>query len=134
MNLQENIQRIKSMMGLLTEGLHDTYWQNEDGDKITLIDLLDATEDIPVKNYPTQKLKPHLLSWDDEKENKKIDKADLKYPILIFVNDDNKFLTIIDGHHRAQKAVKQGLKTIKAKVIPINSLPKNIRKVFKHIK
>jgi len=57
-----------------------------------------------------------------------------KYPILIFVNDDNKFLTIIDGHHRAQKAVKQKLKTIKAKLIPINSLPKNIRKVFKHIK
>ena len=48
MNLQENIQRIKEMMGLLAEGLHDTSWTDDDGDKITLMDLLDATQDIPV--------------------------------------------------------------------------------------
>ena len=48
MNLQENIQRIREMMGLLTEGLYDTYWKNEEGHKITLMDLLDATQDIPV--------------------------------------------------------------------------------------
>ena len=82
-----------------------------------------------------KELKPHLLSWNDnEEEIKKIEKADLNYPILIFVNDNNEFLTIIDGHHRAQKAVRNGLKTIKAKIIPINYLPKEIRKVFKHIK
>ena len=40
MNLQENIQRIKEVMGLLTEGLHDTSWENEEGNKITLVDLL----------------------------------------------------------------------------------------------
>jgi hypothetical protein len=50
------------------------------------------------------------------------------------VDDDNKFISIIDGHHRAQKAVKHKLKTIKAKLIPINSLPKNIKKVFSHLK
>ena len=49
MNLQENISRIKEMMGLITEGLHDTSWENVEGDKITLIDLLNATEDIPVQ-------------------------------------------------------------------------------------
>jgi hypothetical protein len=135
MNLQENIQRIRGMMGLLNEGLHDTSWQNEEGNKITLIDLLNATENIPVKNISVEDLKPHLLSWDgDEEEVKKIESADLKYPILIFVNDDGEFITIIDGHHRAQKAARRGLETIKAKVIPINSLPKNIRRVFKHLK
>ena len=56
MNLQENISRIKQMMGLLTEGLHDTYWQNEEGDKITLIDLLDATQDIPVEEFSVEEL------------------------------------------------------------------------------
>ena len=135
MNLQENIQRIKEMMGLLNEGLHDTSWQNEEGNKITLMDLLNATESIPVKNISVEDLKPHLLSWDgDEEEVKKIESADLKYPILIFVNDDGEFITLIDGHHRAHKAARRGLETIKAKIIPINSLPKNIRRVFKDLK
>ena len=134
MNLQENIQRIKEMMGVTNEGLHDTSWQNEEGDKITLMDLLDATQDIPVEEYSVEELKPHLLTWDgDEDEIRKIERADLQYPILIFVNDDGEFISIVDGHHRAQKAVRKGLETIKAKVIPINSLPKKIRKVFSHM-
>ena len=121
-------------MGVINEGLHDTSWENDEGDKITLMDLLNATEDIPVRKISVEELKPHLLSWDgDEDEVRKIDNADLQYPILIFVNDDGEFITIIDGHHRAQKAVRKGLETIKAKVIPINSLPKDIRRVFKHI-
>ena len=134
MNLQENIERIKQMMGVINEGLHDTSWQNDEGDKITLMDLLSATEDIPVKKVSVKELIPHLLSWDgDEEEIKKVEKADLKYPILIFVDDDGKFISIIDGHHRAQKAARHGLKTIKAKEIPINQLPKKIKKVFGHM-
>ena len=134
MNLQENIHRIKQMMGVIKEGLHDTSWENDEGDKITLMDLLNATEDIPVRNISVEELKPHLLSWDgDEEEVKKIESSDLQYPILIFVDDDGGFLSLIDGHHRAQKAARRGLETIKAKVIPINSLPKDIRRVFKHI-
>jgi uncharacterized protein (DUF1015 family) len=134
MNLQENIQRIKEVMGIINEGLHDTSWENEEGNKITLMDLLNATENIPVENISVEELKPHLLTWDDDEgEVKKIDGADLQYPILIFVNDDGEFISIIDGHHRAQKAVRKELKTIRAKVIPINSLPKDIRKVFSHM-
>jgi len=134
MNLHENIHRIKQMMGVINEGLHDTSWENDEGDKITLMDLLNATEDIPVRNISVEELKPHLLSWDgDEEEVKKIESSDLQYPILIFVNDDGEFITLIDGHHRAQKAARRGLETIKAKVISIDSLPKQIRRVFKHI-
>jgi hypothetical protein len=128
------LRNVKSCDEIITEGLHDTSWENDEGDKITLVDLLDATKDIPVKNVSVNKLKPKLLTWDgDEKEIAKIEKANLKYPILIFVDDKNKFISIIDGHHRAQKAVRHKLKTIKAKLIPINSLSKNIRKVFSHI-
>jgi hypothetical protein len=134
MNLHDNIHRIKQMMGVINEGLHDTSWENDEGDKITLMDLLNATEDIPVRNISVEELKPHLLSWDgDEEEVKKIESSDLQYPILIFVNDDGEFITLIDGHHRAQKAARRGLETIKAKVISIDSLPKQIRRVFKHI-
>jgi hypothetical protein len=106
----------------MKEGLHDTSWQNDEGDKVTLMDLLNATEDIPVKNISVEELKPHLLSWDgDEDEIKKIESADLQYPILIFVDNGGKFISIKE------------LETIKAKVIPISSLPKDIRKVFSHM-
>ena len=133
MNLQENIQRIREMMGL-NEGLNDTSWENDEGDKITLTDLLNVTKDIPVKKISLNKIKSKLLTWDDdEKEITKIEKSNLQYPILIFVDDNNKFISIIDGHHRAQKAVRHKLKTIKAKLIPINSLPKDMRKVFSHM-
>ena len=133
MSLQENIQRIREMMGL-NEGLNDTSWENDEGDKITLTDLLNVTKDIPVKKISLNKIKSKLLTWDDDdKEIDKIEKSNLQYPILIFVDDNNKFISIIDGHHRAQKAVRHKLKTIKAKLIPINSLPKDMRKVFSHM-
>jgi len=125
-------EKLKSDKGEMKEGLHDTSWEN-DGNKVTLIDLLSATKDIPVENISVEELKPHLLTWDNDKEEiKKIDKADLQYPILVFVDNDGEFISIIDGHHRAQKAVRKGLETIKGKIIPINSLPKDIRKVFAH--
>ena len=133
MNLFEEINRMKQMMGI-NEGLYDTSWENEEGDKITLMDLLNVTDYLPVDEISVEELKPHLLTWDgDDEEVEKIESADLQYPILIFVNDDGNFISIIDGHHRAQKAVRKGLETIKAKVIPINSLPKDIRRVFKHM-
>ena len=128
------LRNVKSCDEVMSEGLHDTSWENEEGDKITLVDLLNATQDIPVKNVLVNKIKSKLLTWDDDDEEvAKIEKADLQYPILIFVDDDGKFISIIDGHHRAQKAVKHKLKTIKAKLIPINSLPKDIKKVFGHL-
>ena len=133
MNLFEEINRMKQMMGI-NEGLYDTSWENEEGDKITLMDLLNVTDYLPVDEISVEELKPHLLTWDgDDEEVEKIESADLQYPILIFVNDDGNFISIIDGHHSAQKAVRKGLETIKAKVIPINSLPKDIRRVFKHM-
>ena len=98
------------------------------------MDLLNVTDYLPVEEISVEELKPHLLTWDgDDEEVEKIESADLQYPILIFVNDDGNLISIIDGHHRAQKAVRKGLETIKAKVIPINSLPKDMRRVFKHM-
>ena len=132
--IESKKEESKRKTQVMKEGLLDTSWENEEGDKVTLMDLLNATEDIPVSKVDLEVLKPHLLTWDgDEEERVKIDKADLQYPILIFVEDDGSFISIIDGHHRAQKAVKNKLGTIKAKVIPINLLPKNIRKVFSHM-
>ena len=65
------------------------------------------------------------------KIRKDIEKNGFDYKVSkIFISSDD---YIIDGHHRAQKAVRRGLETIKCKLIQINSLPIDVRKVFKHI-
>lgn len=118
----------------VNEDLHNTFWENDEGDKITLIDLLDFTQDVPIKEISVDDLKQHLLTWDgNNDEIDKIEKSNLEYPILIFVNDNGKLISIIDGHHRIHKALKMGLEKISAKLISINSLPNHIRKVFSHI-
>jgi len=124
-NLTEELLRIKRLMGI-NEGLHDTYWENSAGDKITLIDLLKVTKYIPVEEISIDELDPHLLELDDVD---RIGKADLQYPILTSVSD-GKITSIIDGHHRIRKAINGGLETIKGKKIPITTLPKNIRIIF----
>jgi len=134
MNLQENIHRIKQMMGVINEGLHDTSWQDDKGNKVTLVDLLKITDDIPVKKISLKKLKPHILDWGgDKKEFDRVKKVNLKYPILVFTDDDGDIITIIDGHHRAQKAIQSKMKTINGKLIPLKSLPLKIRRVFKDL-
>jgi len=112
-------------------GLSDTCWSSSDGTKVTLKEVIDATEDIPVEDIDVDILRPHLLSWDgDNEESKKIQKADLSYPILVLVDDDGEVLYILDGNHRLHKAIDNELETIKAKMIPSSSLPEKIKKVL----
>mgnify|MGYP003647824702 CR=1 FL=1 len=127
-NLTEELLRIKRLMGI-NEGLHDTYWENSAGDKITLIDLLKVTKYIPVEEISIDELEPHLLELDDVDDVDRIGKSDLQYPILTLVSD-GKITSIIDGHHRIRKAINGGLETIKGKKIPITTLPKAIRTIF----
>ncbi len=116
----------------LIEGLDDTSWNDSEGKTtITLRQLLKAVENIPVVDFPVSKLKKRLLSWKDNPEEiEKIEKSDLQYPILIFMNDDSSIKTIVDGHHRAQKAVAHNLISVKAKLIKFSSLPIEYREVF----
>jgi hypothetical protein len=123
MDLRETIKRI------LKEGLDDK-WTSDDNQTVTLRELLDIVKDIPVTKMPTKRLIKHALHGDNPDEQKNIEKADLKYPVLILVNDDESIKFIVDGHHRIQKAFKHKLPTIKAKLIKFSELPKKFRKVL----
>lgn len=109
--------------------LHNTFWENKQN-KITLFDLLNISSNPPEKDISLELLKPHLLSWKDAEEISKIELVDLQYPILILVDDKEKILSILDGHHRTHKSINLGLKTIKAKLIAINSLPAEFKNIF----
>lgn len=110
--------------------LYNTFWENEEN-KITLFDLLNISSNFSEKDVSLELLKSHLLSWEDVEENSKIEFVNLDYPILILVDNKEKILSILDGHHRTHKAIKSGLKTIKAKLITINSLPPEFKSIFK---
>ncbi len=130
------VRRMQKLAGILKEGLEDTSWTDETGNTITLPQLLDQTKYIPVKSVKTDILNDKVLDWKDEHGNEdpeevlKIEKSDLQYPPLIFMNDDGSIKYIVDGNHRVQKAIRNNLETINVKLIKFSELPDDFKKVF----
>jgi len=117
----------------LNEGGADTEWIDFDGSTLTLQNVLDLTKNIPQKDYPTEKLSKIVLNWDDNPtEIERISQVEVskEYPILIMADEDGSILWILDGNHRAQKALRSNLKTIPAKIIKPSDLDDNARKVL----
>jgi len=71
------------------------------------------------------KIRPHV-----ELEQERVEKADLNYPIII-VQQNNQPLYVLDGNHRLQKAINLKQKTIKARMLELNSIPSNWAVLFK---
>ena len=77
----------------------------------------DNVVDIPVSYLQTQ-----LRSQLDRvtKDEERIMKADLRYPIIL-VKKDGEFSYVIDGNHRLAKAILTGEENIKAKVLDMDN-------------
>jgi hypothetical protein len=113
---------------MIQESLEDKWTRGKD--TVTLKQLLRITKDIPVTKMLTKKLMKHALHGDNPEEMSKIDKTNLKYPVLVLVNDDNSIKYILDGHHRIQKANKNNFKSVNVKLIKFSKLSKNFKKVL----
>lgn len=122
------IKKVPTCGDSVNEGLDDKWIVGKN--TVTLRELLNITENIPVVKMSTAKLMRHTLHGDNPEEMKKIDKTNLKYPVLVLVNDDNSIKYIVDGHHRIQKANKNKLKTVNVKLIKFSELPKKFKKVL----
>jgi hypothetical protein len=130
-------QMVPLDLPMLEEGGADTSWTDEEGNKITLQDILDLTKAIPQKDYPTEKLAKIVLNWDDNPEEiERIEQVEVskQYPILIMVDERGEIQWILDGNHRAQKAIAAGLKSIPAKLVNIKKLPKEFQDVLSEAK
>jgi len=105
---------------LLKEDWKDTSWEDDDG-KITIEDVLDYIGDNLV-DIPISYLKKVLKTQLDKvtKEDDRIMRADLQYPIIV-VKKDGYISYVLDGNHRLQKAIIIGVKYIKAKVLDMNN-------------
>ena len=111
----------------------DTAWEDGEGNKVTLQDILDMTKNIPQKDYPTKKLAKVVLNWDDNPEEvERIGQVEVskQYPILIMVDEAGKIQWILDGNHRAQKALRSKAETIPAKLIKPSMLNAKAKKVL----
>jgi hypothetical protein len=113
---------------MVQDSLEDKWTRGKD--TVTLKQLLRITKDIPVTKMLTKKLMKHALHGDNPEEMSKIDKTNLKYPVLVLVNDDNSIKYILDGHHRIQKANKNNFKSVNVKLIKFSKLSKNFKKVL----
>ena len=115
---------------LLLESLEDTSWENS-GKKITLKQLLDVIKDYPVENISVEKLKKIVIKKDSGGiETHRLNVADTKYPIIVVVDDGGNYKYVLDGNHRANKAIDLGLKTIPAKLINPKNLPDEFQGIF----
>ena len=89
-----------------------TYWEDENGTRTTIQDILVELQDEPVVSLKIDAL-AHVPSVIIEEHKKQI--ADLSFPIIV-VEKDGEFEYILDGHHRRQKAIDEKRTHILAKV------------------
>lgn len=112
-----------------------TSWQDttEDGRtiKITLNDVLAFSKDTPVSELNVKDLESIALHKDktDEETLKNVQKANLDYPILVLNKPGGK-KSILDGHHRLQKAIVNKIPKIKAKVMNLSDMPEDWQIIF----
>ena len=105
------------------EGM-DTFWEDETGKtKVTIKDVVKYLDDndMPVKNISIDKIKPIIIDQDYKNKNKKrVEASNLEYPIIV-IKKNGKYKSILDGNHRAFKAVNSDKKSIKVREIDLSS-------------
>ena len=90
-----------------------TFWQNEKGNKTTIQEVLLKLQNEPIVRLELSTLE-HIPSTCIE-ENRRIE-ADLSFPIIVQENH-GKYQSILDGHHRRQKAIDEKRTHILAKIL-----------------
>ena len=105
------------------EGMN-TSWEDEDGKiKVTIKDVIKYLDenDIPIKTIGLDKIKPIIIDQDYKNKNKnRVNSSSLEYPIIV-IKKNGKYKSILDGNHRAFKAVDSNAKNIKVREIDLSS-------------
>ena len=97
----------------LSKNWEQTYWEDEQGNRTTLQEVLEVLRDEPIISLEVASL-THLRRTTTEPDRK--EKADLSFPIIV-VEKDDKLQSILDGNHRLQKAIDKAETHISAKIL-----------------
>ena len=100
--------------------------------KVTIQDIFNYSKNFPETELGTDSLKSIALhtTKNDQETLNNIQKANLQYPILVLKKENNK-MSILDGHHRLQKAINNKIPKIKAKILDIKNMPKDWQWLFR---
>lgn len=66
---------------------------------------------------------------DVERDPNRVESADLSFPIVVS-KSNGEFKGILDGQHRVVKSIKNGIPTIKARVLNLDTAPEEYKKMF----
>jgi hypothetical protein len=115
----------------IKEDWQKTSWTNNKDQTVTLKQLLDVIKNYPIIQAPIEKIKKVIIRKDTGGiEPDRLSTADVKYPIIIVVDDNENYRYILDGNHRANKAIDAELKSIPAKLVNIKKLPQEFQDVL----
>jgi hypothetical protein len=125
----------------LTEDWQDTYWKTDDGKKITIGDVVNYLDNQKIAKVPVvpSEIRDQVLKSRNKDRlpvgpgitsQKRVDDADLNFPIII-TKKDGKFIEVLDGNHRLQKAFEQG-EPLKARVLDLDNpeTPEVFKRMF----
>ena len=127
--LKKIVKELLKELNYAEEGAK-TSWELNNETKITLKELVKFLDEnnIPIININLNKIK-HLII-DVERDNKRINAADLSFPIIIISKFKDKYLSILDGNHRAVKSLLNNNKFIKGRILDLEKCPEIYRKLF----
>ena len=109
----------------------DTSW--EDGDlKVTIKEVLKYLDDndVPVKEVSTDRLNSILIA--SNRDAKRVQAADLKYPVVVVVDKNGKYKSILDGNHRVDKAISNDIPAVKVRELDLREAPEEYKALFNY--
>jgi tRNA G18 (ribose-2'-O)-methylase SpoU len=113
------------------EGL-DTIWCSEDGKQVlTIKEVLSYLDkaSVPVKNVQVDKLKSIIIP---PKNPERIEAAKLHHPIIVTVNLEGEYQSILDGNHRLQKAMDADEQTMKVRELDLRTAPEMYKQLLNY--
>ena len=123
---------------VLNEGWEDTSWKLEGGEEVTIGEISDYLGNETIDVDPIKVKDQVLKSRGKERlpvgpgitSQERVDAADLSFPIIAAMKD-GKYILVLDGNHRLQKAVDHE-KPLKAKILNLDDpeIPEKYRELF----
>ena len=113
------------------QGLNTSWTRSIDGKEttITLQDLNDYLDEnnVAVEEIDTKSIEDILI--ETERDPNRVESADLSFPIVVS-KSNGEFKGILDGQHRVVKSIQNGIPTIKARVLILDTAPVEYKKIF----
>jgi len=114
----------------ITEDWRDTSWK-DDGEIVTIGEVDDYLREVTPVDINVLELSQQLPRSLTTTNPERIASANLDYPIIV-VKSGGQYQSVLDGNHRLQNAIDQGVENIKAKILDLTAddTPAKFKRTF----